>query len=92
MDLFVYTGIVCELFICDFVYVVLMDLFVDKMVAASLKLFSGMESAYVPSNEHASTTGSNANSWSVRAFGSHHDINFNYLLWQSRLVLLSNEP
>ena len=35
---FVHTGIVCELFIFDFVYVVLMDLFVDKMVAASMKL------------------------------------------------------
>ena len=53
----------------------LMDLFVDKMVAASLKLLSGMESASVQSNEHASTTGSNAN-----AFGSHDGINFNYLL------------
>ena len=49
MNLFVYTGIVCELFICDFVYVVLMDLFVDKMVAADLKLLSGMESASIPS-------------------------------------------
>ena len=49
------------------VYVVLMNLFVDKMVAASLKLLSEMESASVPSNEHASTTGSNANSSSVRA-------------------------
>ena len=75
MDLLIYTGIVCELFICDFVYVMLMDLFVDKMVAASLKLLSGMESASVLSNEHASTTGSNAN-----AFGSHDGINFNYLL------------
>ena len=27
-------------------YVVLMDLFVDKMVVASLKLLSGMESAF----------------------------------------------
>ena len=35
------------LFIVDFVYVVLMDLFVDKMVAASMKLLSGMESASV---------------------------------------------
>ena len=49
------------------VYVVLMNLFVDKMVAASLKLLSEMESASVPSNEHASTTGSNANSSFVRA-------------------------
>ena len=56
-------------------YVVLMNLFVDKMVAANLKLLSEMESASVPSNEHASTTGSNAN-----AFGSHDGINFNYLL------------
>jgi len=48
------------------VYVVLMNLFVDTMVAASLKLLSEMESASVPSNEHASTTGSNANSSSVR--------------------------
>nr|POE79223.1 hypothetical protein CFP56_31352 [Quercus suber] len=37
------------------------------MVVASLKLLSEMESASVPSNEHASTTGSNANSSSVRA-------------------------
>ena len=37
------------------------------MVAASLKLLSEMESASVPSNEHASTSGSNANSSSVRA-------------------------
>ena len=50
-----------------FVYVVLMNLFVDKMVAASLKLLSEIESASVPSNEHASTTGSNANYSSVRA-------------------------
>ena len=49
------------------VYVVLMNLFVDKMVAASLKLLSEMESASVPSNEHASTSGSNANSSSMRA-------------------------
>ena len=49
------------------VYVVLMNLFVDKMVAISLKLLSEMEFASVPSNEHASTTGSNANSSSVRA-------------------------
>ena len=35
-----------------FVYVMLMDLFVDKMVAASLKLLSGMEFASVLSNEH----------------------------------------
>ena len=48
------------------VYVVLMNLFVDKMVAANLKLLSEMEFASVPSNEHAST-GSNANSSSVRA-------------------------
>ena len=40
---------------------------VDKMVAASLKLLSEMESASIPSNEHASTIGSNANSSSVRA-------------------------
>ena len=80
MNLFVYTGIFCELFICDFVYVVLMGLFVDKIVAASLKLLSEMESTSVPSNEHVSTTGSNANTLSVRAFGSHVDINFNYLL------------
>ena len=57
-----------------------MDLFVDKIAAASLKLLSGMESASVQSNEHASTTASNANTLSVRAFGSHDDINFNYLL------------
>ena len=44
-----------------------MNLFVHKMVAASLKLLSEMESASVPSNEHASTSGSNANSSSVRA-------------------------
>ena len=44
------------------VYVVLMNLFVDKMVATSLKLLSEMESASIPSNEHASTTRSNANS------------------------------
>ena len=44
-----------------------MNLFVDKMVAASLKLLSEMESASIPSNEHASTTGSNANFSSVRA-------------------------
>ena len=50
-----------------FVYVVLMNLFVHKMVTASLKLLSEMESASVPSNEHASTTGSNANSSSVKA-------------------------
>ena len=49
------------------VYVVLINLFVDKMVAASLKLLSEMESASIPSNEHASTTGSNANFSSVRA-------------------------
>ena len=48
------------------VNVVLINLFFDKMVAASLKLLSEMESASVPSNEHAST-GSNANSSSVRA-------------------------
>ncbi|XP_075663117.1 uncharacterized protein LOC142632629 [Castanea sativa] len=47
--------------------VVLMNLFVGKIVAASLKSLSEMESASVPSNEHASTTGSNANSSSVRA-------------------------
>ena len=39
---------------------------VDKMVTASLKLLSEMEFASIPSNEHASTTGSNANSSSVR--------------------------
>ena len=52
-----------------FVYVVLMNIFVDKMVATSLKLLtlSEMDSAFVPSNEHASTTGFNANSSSVRA-------------------------
>ena len=44
-----------------------MNLFVDKMVAASLKLLSEKEFVFVPSNEHASTTGSNANSSSVRA-------------------------
>ena len=66
MDLFVYTGIVCELFICDFVYVVLMDSFVDNMVAISLNLLSGMESTSVPSNEHASTTGFDANTTSMR--------------------------
>ena len=43
-----------------------MNLFVEKMVAASLKFLSEMESASVPSNEHAST-GSNAKSSSVRA-------------------------
>ncbi|XP_065619291.1 uncharacterized protein LOC136063198 [Quercus suber] len=37
------------------------------MVVASLKLLSEMESASVPSNEHASTTRYNANSSSVRA-------------------------
>ena len=36
------------------------------MVAASLKLLSEMESASIPSNEHASTTRSNANSSSMR--------------------------
>ena len=52
-----------------FVYVVLMNIFVDKMVATSLKLLtlSEMDSASVPSNEHASTTEFNANSSSVRA-------------------------
>ena len=44
-----------------------MDLFVNKMVVVSLKLLSEMESASIPSNEHASTTGSNAKSSSVRA-------------------------
>ena len=48
-------------------YVVLKDLFFDKMVAASLKLLSGMESTSIPSNEHASTTKSNANSSSIKA-------------------------
>ena len=48
------------------VYVVLMNLFADKMVAASLKLLSEMEFASIPSNEHASTTESNANSSSAR--------------------------
>nr|POE60236.1 hypothetical protein CFP56_76113 [Quercus suber] len=37
------------------------------MVAISLKLLSEMESAFVQSNEHASTIGSNANSSSTRA-------------------------
>ena len=50
-----------------FVYALFMDLFVDKMIACSLKLLSGMESIFVPSNEHASTIGSNANTSSVRA-------------------------
>ena len=50
-----------------FVYVVLMYLFVHEMVTAGLKLLSEMESVSVPSNEHASTTGSNANSSSVKA-------------------------
>ena len=49
------------------VYVVLMNLFVAKIFVASLKLLSEMESASVSSNEHASTTQSNANSSSVRA-------------------------
>ena len=40
---------------------------VDKIVAASLKLLSEMESASIPSNEHAFTSGSNANSSSMRA-------------------------
>ena len=44
-----------------------MDLFVDKMVVVNLKLLSEMESASIPSNEHASTTESNAKSSSVRA-------------------------
>ena len=44
-----------------------MNLVVDKMVAASLKLLSEMESASVPSNEHASTIGSNASFSFVRA-------------------------
>ena len=35
-----------------------MGLFVDKMVTASLKLLSGMESTFVPSRKHSSTTGS----------------------------------
>ena len=43
-----------------------MNLFVDKMVAASLKFLSEMEFAFVPSNEHASTIGSNANTSFVR--------------------------
>ena len=67
MDLFVYAGIVYELFICDFVYVVLMVSFVNNMVAVSLKLLSGMESASVPSNEHASTIEFDANTSFVRA-------------------------
>ena len=37
------------------------------MVAASLKLWGEMESASIPSNEHASKTKSNANSSSMRA-------------------------
>ena len=49
------------------VYVVLMNLFFAKIFVASLKLLSEMESAFVSSNEHASTTRSNANSSSVRA-------------------------
>ena len=44
-----------------------MNLFVAKIVAASLKLLSEMESTSVPSNELASTTKSNVNSSSVRA-------------------------
>ena len=44
-----------------------MNLFVDKVVATSLKLLSEMESASIPFNEHASTTRSNANSSSIRA-------------------------
>ena len=48
------------------VKVVLMNLFVDKMVAANLKLLSEMESSSILSNEHASTTGSNTNSSSMR--------------------------
>ena len=44
-----------------------MDLFVDKMVAASLKLLSEMEFAFIPSNEHASTTRFDANTSSMRA-------------------------
>ena len=67
MDLFVYTGIICKLFICDFVYVELMDSFVDNMAAISLNLLSGMESTSVPSNEHASTTRFDANTSSMRA-------------------------
>ena len=47
-------------------YVVLMDLFVDKKVAANLKLLSEMKPAFIPSNEHASTTESNVNSSYVR--------------------------
>ena len=47
-------------------YVMLMDLFVDKMVVVNLKLLSEMESASIPSNEHASTIGSNANTSFVR--------------------------
>ncbi|KAK4583568.1 hypothetical protein RGQ29_026342 [Quercus rubra] len=43
-----------------------MNLFIDKMIAASLKLLSEMEFASVPSNEHSSTTGSNANSSSLK--------------------------
>ena len=48
-------------------YVVLMDLFVDKMVVVNLKLLSEMESATIPSNEQASTTRSNAKSSFVKA-------------------------
>ena len=44
-----------------------MDLFVDKKVAASLKLLSEMKPAFIPSNEHALTTESNVNSSYVRA-------------------------
>ena len=50
-----------------------MNLFVDKMVAANLKLLSEMESASVPSNEH------DDNDASGGAFGSHDDIDFNFL-------------
>ena len=44
-----------------------MDLFVDKKVAASLKLLSEIKPAFIPSNEHALTTESNVNSSYVRA-------------------------
>ena len=37
------------------------------MVVSNLKLLSEMESASIPSNEHASKTRSNANSSSMRA-------------------------
>ena len=51
-----------------------MNLFVDKVVVASLKLLSEMESPSVPSSEHASTTGSNTNSSFVRVKCDLHGI------------------